>query len=146
MRRKDRHRSTHPAKTDDEETVEEGVIILESLVNVYSNALSREEVERICRIVCDNFPDGELRRAKLNEKLIEAAIEKSIHSQDEEWEVDRITDGGLEFRRDTFNYIYQEIFSSEDLDRIWEECESIDMKENAAEEDETHPGMDNARE
>ena len=76
---------------NDDETVEEGVTTVDSLMKAYGDVLAREEVERICRIVCDNFVDGEFRRAKLNEKLIEAAIEKSTN-------FDRGYDGGLEFR------------------------------------------------
>jgi hypothetical protein len=124
------------------ETVEEGVITLESLVRAFSNVLGREEVERICKDVCDNYTEGECRRAKLNEKLLEAAIEKSVHSQDIEWDEDIGDDGGLEFKRSSFDEMYQDIFSSEELDLIWEECEDMDRDITEDEESKMDPSCD----
>jgi len=127
------------------ETVEEGVITLESLVRAFSNVLGREEVERICKEVCDNYTEGEFRRAKLNEKLLEAAIEKSIHSQDIEWDEDIRDDGGLEFKRSSFDVMYLGIFSSEVLDLIWEECKDMDRDIAEDEESKMDPSWDPTR-
>jgi len=127
------------------ETVEEGVITSEFLVRAFSNVLGREEVERICKAVCDNYTEGEFRRAKLNEKLLEAAIDKSIHSQDTEWDGEIGDDGGLEFKRSSFDEIYQDIFSSEELDLLWEECEDIDRNIAEDEESKTEPSLDPTR-
>jgi hypothetical protein len=124
------------------ETVEEGVITLESLVRAFSNVLGKEEVERICKSVCGNYTEGEFRRAKLNEKLLEAAIDKSIHSQDIEWDEEIGDDGGLEFKRSSFDGMYQNIFSSEELDKIWDECEDIDRDIAEDEESKTDPSCD----
>ena len=128
---------TPPAEFDDtDETAEEGVIPLPFLVKKFEDALEKEEVERICRIVCENYEDGEFRKAKLYEKLIEAAVQKSAHhSHGYEWEEGELHDeGGLEISRSTLGEIYREIFSSEDLDKIWDECEDIDELANAVEE------------
>ena len=127
------------------ETVEEGVITLESLVRAFGNVLGREEVERICKAVCDNYTESELRIVKLNEKLLEAAIDKSIHSQDTEWDEEIGDDGGLEFTRSSFDEMYQNIFSSEELDKIWDECEDIDRDVAEDDESKTEPSLDPTR-
>ena len=127
------------------ETVEEGVITLEFLVRAFNDVLGREEVERIYKAVCDSYTEGEFRRAKLNEKLLEAAIDKSIHSQDIEWDEEIGDDGGLEFKRSSFDEMYQNIFSSEELDKIWDECEDIDRDVAEDDESKTEPSLDPTR-
>ena len=119
------------------------MITLESLARTFGDVLEKEEVERICKIVCESYNDGEFRRAKLYEKLIEAAVEESVYPQINGGVNEETGDtGGLELKRSTLDEMYREVYSSEELDMIWDECKSMDEDSRPIEGDRAESVVD----
>ena len=96
---------------------------LQPLLRAFEEVLGREEVERICSS-CRSHSE-EVREDLIHRTIVEAAILRDTQAYNDRWEEDMTDYGDSEGDRSIFDSMYSSTLSEDELNHLWDECESI---------------------
>ena len=107
---------------------------LQPLLSAFEEVLGREEVERICSSCRSHSEDEEVREDLIHITIVEAAILRDTQAYNDQWEESAMDYGDPDGDRSIFDSMYSSTLSEDELNHLWDECESISRRTSLSSE------------